>query len=57
MEIGELFEGKYLDKDEILTPFGKNVIVEKLNDIHPDLKGHIFRTRGKLYTEQRPKSL
>ena len=52
---GELFEGKPLDKDETLTPFGKNVIVEKwLDDIHPDLKGHIVQTRGSLFTEQRP---
>ena len=44
-----------LDKDEVLTPFGKNVIVEKwLDDTHPDLKDHIVQTRGSLFTEQRP---
>ena len=52
---GEIFEGKPLDKDETLTPFGKNIIVEKwLDDIHPELKGHIVQTRGSLFTEQRP---
>ena len=52
---GEIFEGKPLDKDEVLTPFGKNIIVEKwLDDSNPDLKAHIVQTRGSLFTEQRP---
>ena len=52
---GDMFKGKALDKDEVLTPFGENIIVEKwLDGTHDQLKGHIMQTRGSLFTEERP---
>ena len=52
---GDRYKGKALDKDEVLTPFGENIIVEKwLDNTHLQLKAHIMQTRGSLFTEERP---
>ena len=52
---GQMFEGKAMERDETLTPLGKNFIVEKwLDVIHPSLKSHVKSTRGSLFTNDRP---
>ena len=52
---GDKFKGKPLATDEVLTPFGENILVEKWLDlINPSLKSHILQTRGSLFTEERP---
>ena len=55
LKVGDKYKGKPLDKNEPMTPFGENVLVEKwLNMINPDLRAHIMKTRGHLFTDERP---
>ena len=52
---GDKFKGKLLERDETLTPFGENTIVEKWLDlINPGLKAHVVQTRGSLFNDERP---
>ena len=52
---GDKCKGKVLAHDEVLTPFGENIIVKEwLDGINPDLKAHIVQTRSHLFTEDRP---
>ena len=55
MKKGEKYKGTVLDKDEVFTPFGENILVEKWLDlININLKSHIIQTRGSLFTDERP---
>ena len=52
---GDKWKGRILEKNETLTPFGENVLVEKwLDMINKDLRLHIMKTRGHLFTDERP---
>ena len=52
---GHLYKGIPLTHDEVLTPLGDNIIVEKwLDSIHTGLKSHIMQTRGHMFSAERP---
>ena len=52
---GNIYKGQPIPHDEVLTPLGDNIIVEKwLELINPSLKSHIMQTRGIMFTPERP---
>ena len=54
-EQGSNFKGKRLESKEKLSPLSELFIVEKwLIKIDPRLPNHIYKTRGYLFTDQRP---
>ena len=54
-EIGSKFKGKKLEEKSKMSPLAALFIVEKwLSKIDPRLPGHVQKTRGHLFTEERP---
>ena len=52
---GSRWKGKVLSDAETLSPLAESLIIEKwLYKIHPNLPGHVKKTRGYLFSESTP---
>ena len=52
---GSTWKGKVLSDAETLSPLAESLIIEKwLYKIHPNLPGHVKKTRGYLFSESTP---